>query len=180
VHPYAHPQHLKVLRLFVYIQYGCGMQSMGVFSLNHDTATSYRLGHTPFSLKFTPTCTCNTALRMHPYAHPRLCIPFFIQVPAGPYFPESAFFLQNPRNSAEHTSELNHSRARLICSGIQQNPEFRRDGRTRDLCPPQYHTTFLLRFATPFNAACGAWFAIAVVSADSRRMLPAKSPASRC
>jgi len=29
------PQDLKVLKHFVYIQYGCGMQSMGVFSLNH-------------------------------------------------------------------------------------------------------------------------------------------------
>jgi hypothetical protein len=57
VYPYAHPQHLKVLKHLVYIQYGCGMQSMGVCSLNHDTATSYRLGHTPFSLKFIPTCT---------------------------------------------------------------------------------------------------------------------------
>jgi hypothetical protein len=57
VHPYAHPQHLKVLKHFVYFQYGCGMQSMGVCSLNHDLTTSYRLGHTPFSLKFTPTCT---------------------------------------------------------------------------------------------------------------------------
>ena len=55
MHPYAHPQHLKVLKLFVYIQYGCEMQSMGVFSLNNDTATSYRLGHAPFPLKFTPT-----------------------------------------------------------------------------------------------------------------------------
>ena len=54
------------------------------------------------------------------------------------------FFLRNPRNSTEHTSELNHSRARLICSGIRWNPEFRpefwRKGRTRDLCPPQYRT----------------------------------------
>ena len=55
MHPYVHPQHLKVLNLFAYNQYGCGMQSMGVCSLNHDTATSYRLGHTPFSLKSTPT-----------------------------------------------------------------------------------------------------------------------------
>jgi hypothetical protein len=62
VHPYAHPQHLKVLKHVVYIQYGCGKQSMGVCSLNHDTATSYRLGHTPFPLKFTPTCTCNASL----------------------------------------------------------------------------------------------------------------------
>ena len=54
VHPYAHPQHLKVLQHFFYIQYGCGMQSMGVCSLNHDTATTYRLGHTPFFLKIHP------------------------------------------------------------------------------------------------------------------------------
>jgi len=71
MHPYAHLQHLKVLRHFVYIQYGCGMQSMGVWSLNHDTTTSYRLGHTPFSLTPPPTSTCNTAIMMHPYAHPQ-------------------------------------------------------------------------------------------------------------
>jgi hypothetical protein len=61
VHPYAHQQHLKLLKHFVYIQYGCGMQSLGVCSLNHDTTTSYRPGHSPFFLIFTPTCTCNTA-----------------------------------------------------------------------------------------------------------------------
>jgi hypothetical protein len=71
VYPYAHPQHLKVLKQFVYIQYGCGMQSMGVCSLNHDTTTSYRLSNTPFSLKFTPTCTRITAIRVYPYAHPQ-------------------------------------------------------------------------------------------------------------
>ncbi len=37
VYPYAHPQHIKVLKHFVYIQY---VQSMGVWSLNHDIATS--------------------------------------------------------------------------------------------------------------------------------------------
>ena len=70
MHPYAHPQHLKVLKHFVYIQYGYGMQSMGLLSVNHDTATSYRLSDTPFPLKSPPTCTCNTAIMMHPYAHP--------------------------------------------------------------------------------------------------------------
>jgi hypothetical protein len=29
VHPYAHPQHIKVLKHIKYIQYECGMQSMG-------------------------------------------------------------------------------------------------------------------------------------------------------
>ena len=33
MHPYAHPQHLKVLKHFVYIHYGCGMQLMGVGKL---------------------------------------------------------------------------------------------------------------------------------------------------
>ena len=36
MHPYAHPQHLKVLKQhFVYIQHGCGMQLMGVGSLQY-------------------------------------------------------------------------------------------------------------------------------------------------
>ncbi len=37
VHPYAHPQHIMVLKHFIYIKYGCGMKSVVVFSLNHDT-----------------------------------------------------------------------------------------------------------------------------------------------
>ena len=37
----------------------------------HDTTTSYRLGHTPFHLKSPPACTYNTAIMMHPYAHPQ-------------------------------------------------------------------------------------------------------------
>jgi hypothetical protein len=44
MHPYAHPHYFKVLKLFLFIQYGCGMQAMRVLSLNHDTATSYRAG----------------------------------------------------------------------------------------------------------------------------------------
>jgi hypothetical protein len=43
VHPYAHPQHMKVLNHFLYIQYGCGMKSGMVYSLNHDTITSFGL-----------------------------------------------------------------------------------------------------------------------------------------
>jgi hypothetical protein len=44
---------------------------MGVFSLNHDTATSYRLGHAPVLLEFTSTCTCIMAIRVYTYAHPQ-------------------------------------------------------------------------------------------------------------
>ena len=54
VYPYAHPQLIKVLKHFVYIQYRGGIQTMGVCSLNHDTTTSYRLSHTPFFLKLPP------------------------------------------------------------------------------------------------------------------------------
>ena len=54
VYPYAHPQLIKVLKHFVYIQYRGGIQSMGVCSLNHDTTTSYRLSHTPLFLKLPP------------------------------------------------------------------------------------------------------------------------------
>ena len=69
MHPYAHPQHLKVLKCFVYIQYGCGMQSMGVCSLNNDTTTSYRLSHTPFSPKTHPHLNTYYSIRVYPYAH---------------------------------------------------------------------------------------------------------------
>jgi hypothetical protein len=41
VDPYAHSQHIKVLKLFIYIYYGCGMQSTGVWSLNYDITTSF-------------------------------------------------------------------------------------------------------------------------------------------
>jgi hypothetical protein len=47
VHPYAHPQHMKVLKHFIYMQYGCGMQSVVVYSLNHDTTRSFGLHLTP-------------------------------------------------------------------------------------------------------------------------------------
>jgi hypothetical protein len=59
MHPYAHPQHSKVLKQFVYIQYGCGIQSMGVGSLNHDTTTSYRLSTQQYPI-FS---------KLHPHLH---------------------------------------------------------------------------------------------------------------
>jgi hypothetical protein len=69
VDPYAHPQHLKVLKHFVYIQYVCGMHSMGVCSLNHGTTTSYRLSNTPFSRKIHPHLHMYQGIRVYPYAH---------------------------------------------------------------------------------------------------------------
>ena len=43
VHPYAHPQHMKLLKHFLYIQYGSEMQSVVAYSLNHDTTMSFGL-----------------------------------------------------------------------------------------------------------------------------------------
>ncbi len=59
----------------------------------------------------------------------------------------------NFRNSAEHTSELNHSRARLICSGIP-DPEFQREGTVTSAAIP-YHTTIFLQFAHTIQ--CCLW-----------------------
>ncbi len=60
VHPCAHPQHMKVLKHFLYIQYGCGMQSVVVYSLNHDTIMSFGLHLTPIFQNVAPTCTGKT------------------------------------------------------------------------------------------------------------------------
>jgi hypothetical protein len=58
VHPYPHPQHMKVLNHFLYIQYGCGMQSEMVSSLNYDTIASYYGLHLTTNFQnLPPTCT---------------------------------------------------------------------------------------------------------------------------
>ena len=71
--PQAQPQHMNVLKHFMYIQYGCGMQTARVCSLNHDITLS--LG--PHLTAMLQNCNwaphldimCNS-LRVHPYAHP--------------------------------------------------------------------------------------------------------------
>jgi hypothetical protein len=40
VGPYAHQQHVKVLKHYAYISYGCGIHSTGCLSLNHGIASS--------------------------------------------------------------------------------------------------------------------------------------------
>ena len=71
--PQAQPQHMNVLKHFIYIQYGCGMQTARVCSLNHDITLS--LGpHLTAMLQnwnWAPhlDIMCNS-LRVHPYAHP--------------------------------------------------------------------------------------------------------------
>jgi hypothetical protein len=54
VAPYTHTQHIKVPKHFVYIQYGCGIQSEAIRSLNHDITTSHGLRSTPKTRKIHP------------------------------------------------------------------------------------------------------------------------------
>ncbi len=51
---------MKVLQHFIDIQYECGMQSAGVYSLNHDITMSFGLCHTPISQNFALTSTSIT------------------------------------------------------------------------------------------------------------------------
>jgi hypothetical protein len=55
VNPYAHSQHIKVLKHIVYIQYRCGMQSEASCSFNHDTPVSFGFAHTPIFQNLAPT-----------------------------------------------------------------------------------------------------------------------------
>ncbi len=68
----AHPQHIKVLKHFGYIRYGCVQHFTGVWSLNHDVTISLQLSHTPIFLKSPPHLLHRpTSVRVHPSAHPR-------------------------------------------------------------------------------------------------------------
>jgi hypothetical protein len=71
--PQAQPQHMNVLKHFIYLQYGCGMQTARVCSLNHDITLSLRPHLTPMlqNWNWAPhlDIMCNS-LRVHPYAHP--------------------------------------------------------------------------------------------------------------
>jgi len=71
VHPYAHPQHMKVLNHFIHIQYGCGMQSLVAYSLNHDTTMSYGPRLTTIFQNLAPPAQVYNSVRVHPYAHPQ-------------------------------------------------------------------------------------------------------------
>ncbi len=71
VDTYAHPQHIKVLKYFVCIQYQCGMQSMGAWSLNHHITTSLGRRHTPHFLQSIPNLLRHNSVRVDTYAHPQ-------------------------------------------------------------------------------------------------------------
>ena len=71
VHSYVHPQHMKTLNHFLYIQYGCGIQSVAVYSLNHDTIPSVGFHLTPIFQNMAPHMHRYNRVTVHPYAHPQ-------------------------------------------------------------------------------------------------------------
>ncbi len=59
LHTYYGYKGVPICPSTAYIQYGCGMQSMEVCSINHNTTTSYlRLGHITVSFP-----------KIHPHMH---------------------------------------------------------------------------------------------------------------
>ncbi len=66
--------YMSVLKHFIYIQYGCAMQSAGVCSLKHDTTISFGLHLTPISPNLAPTPHRYNSVRVHPYAYPQHAI----------------------------------------------------------------------------------------------------------
>ncbi len=71
VHPNAIPQYMKVLKHFIYMYYGCVMQSGGVYSLNNDTTTSCLLRLTTNFPNFSPPLHHHNCVRVHPNAIPQ-------------------------------------------------------------------------------------------------------------
>ncbi len=51
---YARPQHMKVIEHFVNFLYGCGMQLVVVYSLNHDTTAHLSSAFPQFSKIWPP------------------------------------------------------------------------------------------------------------------------------
>ncbi len=66
---HAHSQHIKVLKHFVYIQYGCGIQSEASYSLKYDATTSFMFAHTPIFQNLAPTPHRYYSVRVKPYTH---------------------------------------------------------------------------------------------------------------
>jgi hypothetical protein len=61
---------MKVLKYLLYFQYGCGVQSVLIYSLNHDTPA--HLGSAlPQFFKILPPLHRYNSETVHPYAHPQ-------------------------------------------------------------------------------------------------------------
>jgi hypothetical protein len=71
VHQYAYPQHMMVLKHLLYIKYGCGKQSVVVYSLNNVIMPSFHSSHAgPNYQNLGQLCQCNS-VRVHSYTYPQ-------------------------------------------------------------------------------------------------------------
>ncbi len=80
VHPYAYPQHMIVLKHFLCMQYGCGKQTVVVYSLNNVIMPSFHSSHAgPNYQNQGQLCKCSS-VRVHPYAYPhhRMLLKHFV------------------------------------------------------------------------------------------------------
>ncbi len=64
--PYAHGQHINVLKHFVHVKCACGKQFELAVSLNHDVMTSCWLHKLPRTPKYEPSCV---GITVRGYSH---------------------------------------------------------------------------------------------------------------
>ena len=62
---------MKVLTHFLHIQYECGMQSVAIYSLNHDATTSFGLRLTPIFQNLAPPLYRYNFVRVHANTFPQ-------------------------------------------------------------------------------------------------------------
>ena len=66
VHPNTFPQHMNVLKHFIYMYYGCVMQSGVVYSLNKVKTMSFLLRLTPMFQNLAPHREIHIVLSLAP------------------------------------------------------------------------------------------------------------------
>ncbi len=71
VHPYAYPQHMMLLKHFPYLQYGCGKQSVVVYSLNKIIMPSFHCTHAGLNYQNLGQLCQSNSIRVHPYLYPQ-------------------------------------------------------------------------------------------------------------
>ncbi len=67
VHSYAYPQHMMVLKHRLYIQYGCGKQTVVVYSLDNVIMQSFHSSHAGQNYQNLGQLCQWSSVRVHPY-----------------------------------------------------------------------------------------------------------------
>ena len=68
VHPYAYPQHMNMLKHFLYIQYGCGEEVSGVVQPQPCQHIIISPHHPQITTQICVNFASSNSVRMHPYA----------------------------------------------------------------------------------------------------------------